>query len=68
MPEEKTITLTKEELDRMPEEELCSLLMKASRVQATAVVRRADGSIKYDNPELAGTYGEEHLKEGTQHG
>lgn len=56
------ITLTKDELDRMNPAELNALLLKAQKIEATAVVRRADGSIKYDQPELAGTYGEEHLE------
>lgn len=58
------ITLTKDQLDRMKPGELSNLLLKAHKVEATAVVRRADGSIKYDRPELAGTYGEKHLEAG----
>lgn len=58
------ITFTKRELDAMTPEQLTSLLLKASKVEATCVVRRADGSIKYDRPELAGTYGEEYLRGG----
>lgn len=58
---EKKITLTREKIEAMPKEQLSALLMAAHKVEATAVVRRADGSIKYDRPELAGTYGEEHL-------
>lgn len=57
----KTITLNKQQLDRMSPDELCNLLLKAHEVKATAVVRRKDGSVKYDNPEFAGTYGEEFL-------
>ena len=55
------ITITKSELDRMSPDDLCALLLRASKIQATCVVQRADGSIKYDDPALAGTYGEEHL-------
>jgi hypothetical protein len=59
------ITLTKRELDALLPEDLTALILKASKVTATAVVQRADGSIKYDRPELAGQYGEEHLTGGT---
>jgi hypothetical protein len=58
---EKRITLTREQIEAMPREQFTELLLKAHKIEATAVVRRADGSIKYDRPELAGTYGEEHL-------
>jgi hypothetical protein len=55
------ITLTKRELDQMSPDELTNLLLKAHKVEATMVVRDKNGNIKYDRPELAGTYGEEHL-------
>jgi hypothetical protein len=42
--------------------ELSALLLKATKISGTAVVRRADGSNKYDDPALAGQYGEEHLQ------
>jgi hypothetical protein len=64
---DKKITLTKGELEQMSEEQLTNLLLKAVKVEATCIVRRADGSIKYDRPELAGQYGEEHLT-GGEHG
>jgi len=57
----KKITLTREEIEAMPREEFNNLIMAAQKVEATAVVRRADGTVKYDDPNLAGTYGEEHL-------
>lgn len=60
----KRITLTKSDLDAMSAEDVNNLLLRAQRVEATCVVRRQDGSIKYDRPELAGTYGEEHLNNG----
>ena len=59
--DEKRITLTKQQLDAMDATALNALLVKATKMQATAVVRRADGSIKYDDPALAGTYHEEQL-------
>lgn len=61
--ETKTITLSKAELDAMSEDDLNNLLLKAADVKATAVVLRRDGTVKYDNPELAGSYGEEYLAE-----
>lgn len=59
--ETKKITLTREDIEKMPREEFNNLILAAHKVEAKAVVRRADGSIKYDRPELAGTYGEENL-------
>ena len=58
---DKKTTLTREQIEAMPREDFTALIMAAQQVEATAVVRRADGSIKYDQPELAGTYGEEYL-------
>jgi hypothetical protein len=58
----RTITLTRDELDAMTSDELCELLLSVYQWQATCVVQRADGSIKYDQPELAGTYGEQYLR------
>lgn len=52
---------THEELMAMPAEELLELiggLPTGAKVKFKAVVKRADGSIKYDNPDLAGTYNE----------
>lgn len=63
---DKQIKLTKREIDAMSDEQLTNLLLKASKVEATCVVRRADGSIKYDRPELAGTYGEEHIEKWSE--
>jgi hypothetical protein len=63
MTEMKKVTLTKAEIEKMEPQEFADLIMRAHKVEAKAVVRRADGSIKYDNPELAGQYGEEHLDE-----
>jgi len=50
MSEEKTIEITSEELAKMPREKQIALWKKAIKIKGTAVVRRADGSIKYDNP------------------
>lgn len=45
----REIHLTQADLDAMPEPELKLLLGKAVKIKGTAVVRRADGSIKYDD-------------------
>lgn len=62
------ITLTREQLKKMSKDELTKLLLSAEKIEATAVVRRADGSIKYDDPSLAGKYGEEFLQKESEHG
>lgn len=59
--DEKRITLTKEEIARMDKEEFTNLILRATKIEATFVVRRADGSVKYDDPALAGTYHEDIL-------
>ena len=59
MSDEKTYTL--DDLRDMPEDQAASLLMKAVKISGTIVVRDKDGNIKYDQPELAGTYGEDKL-------
>ncbi len=59
--DQKTKTYTKEDLDAMPEEQRNNLMMLATKIEGVGVVKRADGSIKYDDPELEGSYGEEHL-------
>lgn len=62
--DEKTtrITLTPQQIERMDKDEFNALLLKATKIEATCVVRRADGSVKYDDPSLAGTYHEETLR------
>ncbi len=54
----ETRTYTKEELDAMPEGALLELLLKATEITGTVLVRDKDGNPKYDDPSLAGTYGE----------
>lgn len=61
MSEGKKITLTKAEIEAMPREQFTQLIMSAQKVEAKAVVIGRDGKVKYDRPELAGTYGEENL-------
>lgn len=55
------LVLTAEEIAVMDREAFTSLILRAYRIEATCVVRRADGSIKYDDPARAGTYHEEQL-------
>jgi hypothetical protein len=55
---EETRTYTKEELEAMTPEAANNLMMIATKIEGTGIVRRADGSIKYDDPELKGTYSE----------
>lgn len=61
--EMKRITITKSQLDTMDRDELTALLLRAHKVEATAIVRDRHGRIKYDDPKLAGTYHEENLHE-----
>lgn len=61
--ETKRITLSPAQIDAMDKDDFVNLLLKATKIEATCVVRRADGSVKYDDPSLAGTYHEENLKE-----
>jgi hypothetical protein len=51
----------------MDPDALTELLLAAVEVRGTAYVTRADGTIKYDNPALAGTYGEPE-QEDEEHG
>lgn len=54
-------TYTLAELKKMPKDQATNLLMKAVKISGTMVVRDKAGNIKYDKPELAGTYGEDKL-------
>jgi len=55
----ETKTYTREDLEAMTPEEVNNVLMKMCKIEGTGVVKRADGTIKYDNLEFKGTYGEE---------
>lgn len=56
---EKTKTYTGEEFLALPEAEQRAILKHpAVKMEGTAVVRRADGSIKYDKDAEAGDYHE----------
>ncbi len=50
---------TKADLDAMPPEQANNLMMLAAKIEGKGVVKRADGTVKYDDPALAGSYGEE---------
>ncbi|MHC4236844.1 MAG: hypothetical protein ACYSSM_01045 [Planctomycetota bacterium] len=56
MSEERTYT--KEEFEALPPETQNNIMMLSPKIEGKAVVRRADGSIKYDDESLEGTYGE----------
>jgi len=52
---------SKEDLEAMDADELNELIRSAppgAQFHAKAVVRKADGTIKYDDPSKAGSYGE----------
>ena len=58
---EQEMQYTKEELDAMSPEAANNLMMLASKIEGTGVVRQADGTIKYDSDAEPGTYGEENI-------
>ena len=66
-----TKTYTKEDLMKMTADEVEGLIERAGKdikFHGTAVVRRADGTIRYDDASQAGKYGEapeELTTEGT---
>lgn len=54
-------TFTRKQLEGMTVAELVALVGEAgpnARFEGTAVVRKADGSIRYDKESVPGTYGE----------
>jgi len=59
--EQKTREYTKEDLEKMTPAAVNNLMMIATEIKGTGVVRRADGSIKYDDDAKPGTYGEEFI-------
>jgi hypothetical protein len=60
MPREENGMLVYEldELRKMDKKVVAELMAKAARIEGTALVRKADGSIKYDDPSLKGSYHE----------
>ncbi len=50
--------ITGEELQKMTPAERNEVFLKMVKIEGTGVVKRADGTIKYDNVTLKGTYGE----------
>lgn len=52
------VIYTKEQLDAMPPAAANNLMMLATKIEGKGVVKRADGSIKYDDESLKGTYAE----------
>ncbi|MGE3175934.1 MAG: hypothetical protein AB7O32_00575 [Vicinamibacterales bacterium] len=57
----KSRTYTPQELAALSPADLTALFVPGAKIEATFVVRDAQGRIKYDRPDLAGTYHEEHL-------
>lgn len=58
-----TLTYSAEEVAAMPVAEANALIRKAVKIEGTAVVKDKDtGKIRYDRPELAGSYGEDKLE------
>ena len=57
----ETKTYSAKELAQLKPGELNAILMKAVKIEGTALVTDKDGKPKYDQPELQGTYGEENL-------
>ncbi len=55
------VTYTKEEFEAMSTKSRNNVLMGKVKIKGKGVVRRADGSIKYDDESKIGTYGEENL-------
>lgn len=58
---EETQTFTKEDLEAMTPEAANNLMMLATEIEGTGVVRKADGTIKYDSDARPGTYGEDNI-------
>ena len=55
----KTVTYTKEEFEALPPEAQNNIMMLGPKIRGRGVVRRADGTIKYDDESLAGSYDED---------
>jgi len=55
------ITLTRSDLEKLTNDDVIALIMRAYKIRATAVVRDKDGNIKYDDPSKAGSFGEEYI-------
>jgi len=53
------ITYDQADLAKMSPEEVNNVFMKQVKIEGVGVVRSASGHVKYDNPALAGSYGEE---------
>lgn len=55
---EETREIGAEELKRMTPAEFNNVLIRATKITGKVLVRDKDGNPKYDDPSLAGTYGE----------
>jgi len=52
-------TYSKEEFEALTPEAQNNIMMLGPKIEGKGIVRRADGSIKYDDESLAGTFGEQ---------
>lgn len=55
------ITYTKEEIEAMTPEQVNNIMMLNPKIEGVGVVKRADGTIKYDDESTRGNYGEDLL-------
>ncbi len=55
---EKEVKITQQEFEAMDPAQQNNVLIAMTKIEGKAVVRREDGTIKYDDVTLKGTYGE----------
>lgn len=58
---QETREINEEEFRAMTPEAQNNVLLTMTKIRGTVVVRRADGTIKYDDDAIPGTYGEESV-------
>jgi len=59
--EQKTRTYSKEEFEALSPKAQNNIMMLKPKIKGLGVVRRADGTIKYDDESTKGQYGEDSL-------
>ena len=60
----KTKVYNLDDLRKMSIDQVHLLMSKACKIEGTAVVRKSDGSIKYDDSSLKGSYNEPTVNSG----